>query len=117
MTAWLRVLGTIVFAVGLGIAAWAAVRLAGDTGFAEIADRYARHQDHPLFQAEFYAAAVARRHGCPPPARCPCTAAGASPMRNPWAPRALGLAPSSAVRTWCCGRATGGASPRPRRPR
>ena len=62
MTGWLRALGTTVLALGLGVAGWAGVRVAGDVDFAEIADRYARHQDHPLFQFEFYTAA-ARHYG------------------------------------------------------
>ena len=58
MTAWLRVLGMVVLVLGVGAGAYAATSLAFDTGFAEIAAQYARHADHPIFQAEYYAAAV-----------------------------------------------------------
>jgi hypothetical protein len=58
MTAWLRVLGIVVLVLGVGAGAYAATSLAFDTAFAEIAAQYARHPDHPLFQAEYYAAAA-----------------------------------------------------------
>jgi hypothetical protein len=57
MIAWLRVLGIVVLAAGLGIGGWAGTRAAGDVAFAEVVTAYERHPDHPLFQAEYYAAA------------------------------------------------------------
>ena len=57
MIAWLRVLGVVVLAGGLGVGGWAGTRAVGDTAFAEVATAYERHPDHPLFQAEYYAAA------------------------------------------------------------
>jgi len=63
MSTWLRWLGTLVLALGLGVAGYAATRAAGEAAqFAEVADLYARHQDHPLFQAQYYAAAF-RHYG------------------------------------------------------
>ena len=58
MSWWLRGLGIVLLAVGLGAAAWAGQILAGDTAFAEAAEAYARHPGHPLFQADYYVAAV-----------------------------------------------------------
>jgi hypothetical protein len=62
MSWWLRGLGIILLAVGLGVAAWAGQMVAGDTAFAEAAAAYARHPGHPLFQADYYVAA-ARYYG------------------------------------------------------
>jgi len=62
MEAWLRVLGIVVLALGVGIGAYAATRAIGDAQFAEVVQRYERHPEHPLFQAEYYAAAV-RHYG------------------------------------------------------
>jgi hypothetical protein len=62
MTAWLRLLGTVVLALGVGVGGWAGTRVAGDAEFAEVVARYERHPEHPLFQAEYYAAA-ARHYG------------------------------------------------------
>lgn len=62
MTAWLRLLGVLVLALGIGLGAYAGTRAAGDVAFAEISSRYERHPEHPLFQAEYYAAAV-RHYG------------------------------------------------------
>jgi hypothetical protein len=62
MTAWLRLLGIVVLAFGMGAGTYAGTRALGDTGFAEVAAQYARHPEHPLFQAEYYAAA-ARHYG------------------------------------------------------
>jgi hypothetical protein len=63
MSTWLRWLGTLVLALGLGMAGYAGTRAAGEAAqFAEVADLYARHQDHPLFQAQYYAAAF-RHYG------------------------------------------------------
>jgi hypothetical protein len=58
MIAWLRALGMTVLALGVGLGTWAGTRALGDAGFAELQAQYARHPDHPLFQAEYYAAAV-----------------------------------------------------------
>ena len=62
MTGWLRFLGIVVLALGVGLGADAGTRAAGDVEFAEIVARYERHPEHPLFQAEYYAAAV-RHYG------------------------------------------------------
>ena len=62
MAAWLRSLGIVVMALGVGTSFWAATRVAGDFEFAEIAARYERHSDNVLFQAEYYPAAV-RHYG------------------------------------------------------
>jgi hypothetical protein len=62
MTAWLRLLGVLVLAMGIGLGTYAGTRALGDVGFAEIEARYERHPEHPLFQAEYYAAAV-RHYG------------------------------------------------------
>ena len=62
MTAWLRLLGIVVMALGVGLGAYAGTRAAGDVEFAEVVARYERHPEHPLFQAEYYAAA-ARHYG------------------------------------------------------
>ncbi len=62
MTAWLRVLGIVVLALGVGAGTYAATRAAGDPAWAEIAAQYARHPDHLSFQAEYYPAAV-RHYG------------------------------------------------------
>ena len=62
MEAWLRVLGIVVLALGVGLGAYAATRAMGDTEFAEIAARYERHSDNLAFQAEYYPAAV-RHYG------------------------------------------------------
>ncbi len=62
MSAWLRLLGIVVLAVGVGAGAYAATRAIGDTAFAEVAAQYERHPEHPLFQAEYYAAAL-RHYG------------------------------------------------------
>ena len=62
MTAWLRLLGIVVLALGVGLGAYAGTRAAGDAEFAEVVARYERHPEHPLFQAEYYAAA-ARYYG------------------------------------------------------
>lgn len=57
MTAWLRFLGILVLALGVGLGAYGGTRAVGDTAFAEIAAQHERHPEHPLFQAEYYAAA------------------------------------------------------------
>jgi hypothetical protein len=56
---WLRLLGVVVLAAGIGVGGWAGTRAAGDVeAFAEVTKAYERHPEHPLFQAEFYAAAA-----------------------------------------------------------
>jgi hypothetical protein len=62
VTVWLRALGVAVLALGLGVGGWAGTRAAGDVDFAQKRDAYERHQDHPIFQAEYYAAA-SRHYG------------------------------------------------------
>jgi hypothetical protein len=62
MTAWLRLLGIGVLALGIGAGTYAATRAAGDAAWVEIAANYARHPDHLAFQAEYYPAAV-RHYG------------------------------------------------------
>ena len=62
MTAWLNTLGIVVLALGVGVGTYAGALAVGDTAFAEVATQYARHPEHPLFQAEYYAAA-ARHYG------------------------------------------------------
>jgi hypothetical protein len=62
MEAWLRVLGIVVLALGVGLGAYAATRAIGDTEFAEVAARYERHSENLAFQAEYYPAA-ARHYG------------------------------------------------------
>jgi predicted lipid-binding transport protein (Tim44 family) len=58
----LKALGVVVLVLGLGTAAVTAGELAMDVHFREVADAYARHPEHPLFQAE-YVAAAARHYG------------------------------------------------------
>ena len=58
MEAWLRVLGIVVLALGVGLGAYAATRAIGDTKFAEIVALYERHPDNLSIQAEYYPAAV-----------------------------------------------------------
>jgi hypothetical protein len=58
MSWWLRGLGIVLLAVGLGAAVWAGQMVAGDVAFAEAAAAYARHPGHPLFQADYYVAGV-----------------------------------------------------------
>jgi hypothetical protein len=58
MTAWLRLLGVSVLAIGVGLGTYAATRAAGDAAWSEIAANYAKHPDHFAFQAEYYPAAV-----------------------------------------------------------
>ena len=62
MTTWLRLLGVVVLAAGLGFAGWAGTRALGDDDFVEKRDAYERHLEHPIFQAEYYAAAT-RHYG------------------------------------------------------
>jgi hypothetical protein len=62
MTGFLRTLGVLVLLVGLVTAVVAGWLLAGDAHFREVAEAYARHPEHALFQAEYWAAA-ARHYG------------------------------------------------------
>lgn len=58
MSGWLRALGTVVLLVGLATAAVAGWHLTRDTTFADAAAAYARHPEHPLFEADYYRAAA-----------------------------------------------------------
>jgi hypothetical protein len=58
MAGGLRALGAVVMALGLGGAAVAGWQLAADSKFAEVAEAYARHPDHPLFRTEYWVAAA-----------------------------------------------------------
>lgn len=58
MAGFLRTLGVVVLSIGLVTAAVAGWRLAGDAQFREIAEAYARHPDHAMFQAEYWSAAA-----------------------------------------------------------
>lgn len=62
MTAWLRLLGVLVLVLGIGTGSYLATRAVGDVEFADVAARHARHPEHMLFQAEYYAAA-SRHYG------------------------------------------------------
>jgi hypothetical protein len=62
MTGWLRLLGVLVLAIGIGLGSYAATRAIGDVEFADVAARHARHPEHMLFQAEYFAAAT-RHYG------------------------------------------------------
>jgi hypothetical protein len=62
MSAWLRLLAVVVLTVGIGLGSYAATRAIGDVEFADVAARHARHPEHMLFQAEYYAAAT-RHYG------------------------------------------------------
>jgi hypothetical protein len=58
MTAWLRLLGIVVLAIGIGGGTYAATRAAGDATWPEIAAQFARHSDSLVFAAEYYPAAA-----------------------------------------------------------
>jgi hypothetical protein len=62
MSAWLRLLGIVVLALGVGAGAYCATRALGDVAFAEVAAQYERHSNQWVFQAEYYPAAV-RHYG------------------------------------------------------
>lgn len=62
MTAWLRLLGIVVLALGVGLGAYAETRALGDTAFFEIEAQYVRHADSFAFQTEYYPAAI-RHYG------------------------------------------------------
>src|SRR5262249_40564943 len=58
VSGWLRVLGTLVLVLGPAPAAVAGWHLTRDTAFADAAAAYARHPEHPLFEADYYRAAA-----------------------------------------------------------
>jgi hypothetical protein len=58
MSGALQLLGVLVLLAGLGGGAIAGVLFVGDTHYAEIAEAYARHPTHALFQAEYWAASA-----------------------------------------------------------
>jgi hypothetical protein len=62
MVRYLRALGSFVLLAGLVTAGAAGWGVAGDAHFREVAEAYARHPEHALFQAEYWAAAV-RHYG------------------------------------------------------
>jgi len=62
MPTLLRVLAVLVVALGVLLAAAAGWQLATDEHFREVAEAYARHPDHALFQGEYWVAA-ARHYG------------------------------------------------------
>jgi multisubunit Na+/H+ antiporter MnhB subunit len=62
MPTLLRALGVVVIAVGLLVAVAAGWQLAADERFREVAEAYARHPEHALFQGEYWVAA-ARHYG------------------------------------------------------
>ena len=62
MSGWLRLLGIVVLAAGVGLGAYAATRAVGDSAFAEIESVYQRHPENLAIQAEYYPAAV-RHYG------------------------------------------------------
>jgi hypothetical protein len=62
MVGVLRTIGVAVLLLGTAIAAVAGWLFAADTGFAEVAEAYARHPQHTMFQTEYWIAAV-RHYG------------------------------------------------------
>lgn len=58
MSLWLRLLAVVALVVGLSTAAVSAWHLAHDVAYGEAAAAYERHPGHPLFQAEYYVAAI-----------------------------------------------------------
>ena len=62
MATLLRVLGVVVLLVGFGGAVVSSGLLAADAHFREVAEAYARHPEHALFQGEYWVAA-ARHYG------------------------------------------------------
>jgi hypothetical protein len=62
MPTLLRVLAILVVALGALLAGLAGWQLATDERFREVAEAYARHPDHALFQSEYWVAA-ARHYG------------------------------------------------------
>jgi hypothetical protein len=57
MAMYLRALGVLLLALGLGVAAVTGWLVASDAAFREIAAAYARHPEHALFQADYWRAA------------------------------------------------------------
>jgi len=62
VSTWLRALGALILLAGLATAAVAGWHLTRDTAYAEAAAAYERHPGHPLFQADYYVAAI-RHYG------------------------------------------------------
>jgi hypothetical protein len=62
MSGWLRLLGIVVLAVGVGAGSYAATRALGDTAFAEVSAQYERHPENWAIQVDYYPAAV-RHYG------------------------------------------------------
>ncbi len=62
MSAWLRLLGIVVLALGVGGGAYCATRALGDVPFTEVAAQYARHPESWAVQVDYYPAA-ARHYG------------------------------------------------------
>jgi hypothetical protein len=58
VSAWLRALGVLLGLTGVVTAIVAGWYVTRDVAYAEAAAAYARHPDHPLFQADYYTAAV-----------------------------------------------------------
>jgi hypothetical protein len=58
MSRWLRAVGVVVLAVGLGVGCWAGTLVLQDAHFADAVASYLRHPDHPLIEGEYYAAAT-----------------------------------------------------------
>jgi hypothetical protein len=62
VSVWLRCLAIVVLLAGLTTATVSGWHLARDTAYGEAAAAYERHPGHPLFQADYYVAAV-RHYG------------------------------------------------------
>lgn len=58
MRSVLIVVGWGVLALGIVVGAAALGTFVGDSRFAEVAEAYARHPDHALFQAQYWATAL-----------------------------------------------------------
>lgn len=58
MSGALRLLGVIVLVAGLAGGVLAGMLFLGDTNYAEVAEAYARHPTHAIFQAEYWAASA-----------------------------------------------------------
>ena len=58
MSLWLRTLGALIGLSGVLTAVLAGWHVTRDAAYAEAAAAYARHPDHPLFQADYYVAAA-----------------------------------------------------------
>ena len=57
MSTWLRTLGIVVLALGIGLGSYAGTRAFGDVAFDEVTARYERHSENVWFQSEYYLAA------------------------------------------------------------